>query len=348
MKSLLKTAREKKGLMIRQVAQELGIDQALVSKFESGARKPTKVQLKKLAQLLQLNEQELLVAWLKEKILYEIGDEDFALEALMAAEEELKYKSIPLKITLPKELKALIKELDLAKKKLDKQRKFDSYRIAQALELEYTFESNRIEGNTLTLKETDLVINEGLTISGKSMREHLEAINHKDAIAYVKHLIDSKTEFNERELLTIHNLILRGIDAANAGKYRTVQVMIKGSAHMPPAPFLVAKQMEDYFIWYEQHKTKMHPVLLAAEMHERLVTIHPFIDGNGRTSRLVMNLLLLKHGYVIANIKGDASSRMNYYNALELVQTQKSKHDFLLLIAQTELEAINRYLNIIS
>lgn len=348
MKSLLKTAREKKGLMIRQVAQELGIDQALVSKFESGARKPTKVQLKKLAQLLQLNEQELVVAWLKEKILYEIGDEDFALEALMAAEEELKYKSIPVKITVPKELKALIKELDLAKKKLDKQRKFDSYRIAQALELEYTFESNRIEGNTLTLKETDLVINEGLTISGKSMREHLEAINHKDAIAYVKHLIDSKTEFNERELLTIHNLILRGIDAANAGKYRTVQVMIKGSAHMPPAPFLVAKQMEDYFIWYEQHKTKMHPVLLAAEMHERLVTIHPFIDGNGRTSRLVMNLLLIKHGYVIANIKGDAASRMNYYNALELVQTQKSKHDFLLLIAQTELDAINRYLSIIS
>jgi Fic family protein len=348
MKSLLKTAREKKGLMIRQVAQELGIDQALVSKFESGARKPTKVQLKKLAQLLQLNEQELVVAWLKEKILYEIGDEDFALEALMAAEEELKYKSIPVKITVPKELKALIKELDLAKKKLDKQRKFDSYRIAQALELEYTFESNRIEGNTLTLKETDLVINEGLTISGKSMREHLEAINHKDAIAYVKHLIDSKTEFNERELLTIHNLILRGIDVANAGKYRTVQVMIKGSAHMPPAPFLVAKQMEDYFIWYEQHKTKMHPVLLAAEMHERLVTIHPFIDGNGRTSRLVMNLLLIKHGYVIANIKGDAASRMNYYNALELVQTQKSKHDFLLLIAQTELDAINRYLSIIS
>lgn len=348
MKSLLKTAREKKGLMIRQVAQELGIDQALVSKFESGARKPTKVQLKKLAQLLQLNEQELVVAWLKEKILYEIGDEDFALEALMAAEEELKYKSIPVKITVPKELKALIKELDLAKKKLDKQRKFDSYRIAQALELEYTFESNRIEGNTLTLKETDLVINEGLTISGKSMREHLEAINHKDAIAYVKHLIDNKTEFNERELLTIHNLILRGIDAANAGKYRTVQVMIKGSAHMPPAPFLVAKQMEDYFIWYEQHKTKMHPVLLAAEMHERLVTIHPFIDGNGRTSRLVMNLLLIKHGYVIANIKGDAASRMNYYNALELVQTQKSKYDFLLLIAQTELDAINRYLSIIS
>ena len=348
MKSLLKTAREKKGLMIRQVAQELGIDQALVSKFESGARKPTKVQLKKLAQLLQLNEQELLIAWLKEKILYEIGNEDFALEAIMAAEEELKYKLTPIKITVPKELKALIKELDLAKKKLDKQRKFDSYRIAQALELEYTFESNRIEGNTLTLKETDLVINEGLTISGKSMREHLEAINHKDAIEYVKYLIDNNTEFNERELLTIHNLILRGIDAANAGKYRTVQVMIKGSAHMPPAPFLVAKQMEDYFIWYEQHKNKIHPVLLAAEMHERLVTIHPFIDGNGRTSRLVMNLLLLKHGYVIANIKGDATSRMNYYNALELVQTQKSKHDFLLLIAQTELEAINRYLSIIS
>jgi Fic family protein len=147
--------------------------------------------------------------------------------------------------------------------------------------------------------------------------------------------------------LAIHHLILRGIDQMNAGIYRKVQVMIKGSSFTPPQPFLVGKQMEDYFHWYNINKTKLHPIVLAAEMHERLVTIHPFIDGNGRTSRLVMNLILLKHGYVIANIKGDSKSRMNYYNTLEKAQTQNSKNDFIELIAEVELNAMERYLKII-
>ncbi len=349
MKSLIKTARERKGLMIREVAQALGIDQALVSKYESGNRKPTREQVIKLASVLDLDVNELLVAWMKEKILYEIGDDDLALKALLAAEAEIKYKvEKTVKVSVPKKLKTVLAEIDKLKKQLNKFRHLDSYRIAQALELEYTFESNRIEGNTLTLQETDLVINEGLTISGKSIREHLEAINHKEAIDYVKYLIKKKSVINEREVLTIHNLILRGIDQANAGKYRNVQVMIKGSKHLPPQPFLVAKQMEEYFIWYETNKNSLHPILLAAEMHERLVTIHPFIDGNGRTSRLVMNLILLKHGYVIANIKGDTASRMRYYNALEKAQVENEKHTFFEFIAEAELEAITRYVEIIS
>jgi Fic family protein/plasmid maintenance system antidote protein VapI len=348
MKSLLKNAREKKGLMTREVAQLLGIDQALISKFETGARKPTRAQIVKLAEILDLNTEELLVEWLKEKILYEVGDDELALKAIIAAEEQVKLKAgQTANYAAPRGLKTLLSQIDKLKKKLDKSRAFDSYRIAQALELEYTFESNRIEGNTLTLKETDLVINEGLTISGKTMREHLEAINHKEAIEYVKQLIDKKAEVNEREVLSVHSLILRGIDQQKAGKYRGVQVMIKGSKYVPPAPYLVTKQMEEYFIWYKTNKTKIHPVILAAEMHERLVTIHPFIDGNGRTSRLIMNLILLKHGYVIANIKGDATSRMAYYNALEKVQTTNSKNDFLLLVAEAEHDALLRYIDII-
>lgn len=349
MKNMIKNAREKKGLMIREVAQALGIDQALVSKFESGNRKPTKEQVIKLAGVLGLDANELLVAWMKEKILYEIGDDYLALKAIRAAEAEIKYRTEKtIKVSVPKKLKSILAEIDKLKKQLNKFRHLDSYRIAQALELEYTFESNRIEGNTLTLQETNLVINEGLTISGKSMREHLEAINHKEAIDYVKFLTEKKSTINEREVLTIHNLILRGIDQANAGKYRSVQVMIKGSKHLPPQPFLVAKQMEDYFLWYETNKSNLHPVLLAAEMHERLVTIHPFIDGNGRTSRLVMNLILLKQGYVIANIKGNTASRMRYYNALETARVGNDKHIFFEFIAENELEAISRYVEIIS
>jgi Fic family protein/plasmid maintenance system antidote protein VapI len=347
MKTLIKNAREQKGLKTRELAHLLGIDQALISKFESGTRKPTKDQVVKLASLLEIDYETLMVAWLKEKILYEIGQDEFALKALLVAKEEIRYVAKNSSIKQSKKLESILVQIDVLKDKLDKLRHFDSYRIAQALELEYTFESNRIEGNTMTLRETDLVINEGLTISGKSMREHLEAINHQEAIAYIKELMNKNTSLIEREVLSIHNLILRGIHPEDAGRYRKVQVMIKGSAHMPPQPFLVAKEMEDYFIWYEANKKKLHPIVLAAEMHERLVTIHPFIDGNGRTSRLVMNLILLQHGYVIANIKGDYDSRMRYYQALETAQTQNNKEDFILFVAQMEKESLERYLEII-
>jgi Fic family protein len=347
MKTLIKNAREQKGLKTRELAQLLGIDQALISKFESGSRKPTKDQVTKIASILEIDYETLIVAWLKERILYEIGQDEFALKALQVAEEEIRYVAKNSSIKQSKKLESILVQIDVLKDKLDKLRHFDSYRISQALELEYTFESNRIEGNTMTLRETDLVINEGLTISGKSMREHLEAINHQEAIAYIKELMNKNTSLIEREVLSIHNLILRGIHPEDAGRYRKVQVMIKGSAHMPPQPFLVAKEMEDYFIWYETNKKKLHPIVLAAEMHERLVTIHPFIDGNGRTSRLVMNLILLQHGYVIANIKGDYDSRMNYYQALETAQTQNNKEEFILFVAQMEKESLERYLEII-
>jgi Fic family protein len=348
MKTLLKNAREQKGLKTREVAQILGIDQALISKFESGTRKPTREQISKLSQLLEIDFETLMIAWLKEKILYEIGDDEFALKALMVAEQEIKYNKTVSKLKISKTLENLLKEIDLLKSKLDSYRQYDSYRITQALELEYTFESNRIEGNTMTLRETDMVINEGLTISGKSMREHLEAINHQEAIGFIKDLINKNNSLTERDLLSIHSLILRSIIPEEAGRYRKVQIMIQGSTYMPPQPFMVAKEMEDYFIWYEINKNKLHPVILAAEMHERLVAIHPFIDGNGRTSRLVMNLILLQKGYIIANIKGDYDNRMHYYQTLETAQTKNNKEDFLLFVAQIEKESLERYIGIIA
>jgi Fic family protein/DNA-binding XRE family transcriptional regulator len=347
MKSLIKQARETKGLLMRDIANLLNIDAALISKWEKGTRKPTKEQVIKLAAILDIDTEKLLVKWMSEVILYEIGTDDIALKALIAAEEEVRYLTKKQSYQVEENLSNILHDIDVELKKLTKLRHLDSYRIAQALELEYTFESNRIEGNTLTLKETDLVINEGITISGKSMREHLEAINHKDAVLFIKELVEKKTDLRERDLLQLHNLILRGIDPENAGKYRSVQVMIKGSRHLPPQPFLVAKQMEDVFLWYELKKNKLHPVILAAEMSERIVTIHPFIDGNGRTSRLWMNLILLKHGYVIANIKGDNATRMQYYNVLEMAQADGNKSNFLEFIANAELVGLKRYLQIL-
>lgn len=346
MKNLIKNAREQKKLKTRELSQMLNIDQSLISKFENGTRKPTRKQVAQLANFLDIDYETLMIAWLKEKILYEIGNDDFAIKAMNLVNEEREAYQLTKK-THSKNLIGILDEIDVLKHKLDMFRHLDSYKIAQALELEYTFESNKIEGNTLTLRETDLVINEGLTISGKSMREHLEAINHQDAIGYIKFLTEKNTNLNEREVLSVHNLILRGIHPEDAGCYRKVQVMIKGSTHLPPQPFLIAKKMEDFYIWYEMNKKKLHPVILAAEMHERLVTIHPFIDGNGRTSRLIMNLILLQNGFVVANIKGDLDSRMNYYQSLETAQTKNEKEDFLMFVAQTEKQSLERYLKII-
>lgn len=347
MKNLIRKIRQEKKLKIREVAQQLEVDQALVSKFESGARIPTRNQVLKLAEILSIPEEELLTLWLKEKILSEVKYELFAERAIHMVQEELqRYGKQP--PALSANLSQILEEIDELKSRLDQLRQYDSYRIAQALELEYTFESNRIEGNTLTLRETDLVINEGITISGKSMREHLEVLNHKEAIDYIKDIVQRYVSLNETELLNIHNLILRGINPEYAGKYINVQVMIQGSRHMPPQPYLVAKKMEEYFEWYSYNRDRLHPVVLAAEMHERLVTIHPFIDGNGRTSRLIMNLILLKNGYVIANIKGDYQSRMAYYEALEKVQVENDKEAFLVQIAMVEKACLERYLEILS
>ncbi len=347
MKNLLKNAREQKNLKTREVAQLLGIDQALISKFENGTRKPTREQIAKLASILKIDYETLMIAWLKEKILNEIGSDELALKAIQVVEEHIKNNLSFNRKEISNSLQLVLNEIDDLKKFLDQKRSNNRLRIQQTLELEYTFESNRIEGSTLTLHETDLVINEGLTVSGKSMREHLEAVNHKEAIVYIKQLIERGFPFNERELLSIHNLILRGIIPEDAGSYRRVQVTIAGSQHMPPQPYLIPKEIEDYFLWYESQKSKLHPVILATEMHERLVNIHPFIDGNGRTSRLVMNLILLQHGYVIANIKGNYDNRMKYYNALESAQTKNNKEDFLLFIAQVEKENLEQYLSFI-
>ncbi len=244
-------------------------------------------------------------------------------------------------------LQNILIEIDSLKDQLQSHRHLQSHKVSNAFELEYTYESNRIEGNTLTLQETALVVEKGLTIGGKSLQEHLEAINHTYALDYVKELVQDKIPFTETILLNIHKLILQGIDNANAGIYRNVQVMISGAKHIPPQPYLVAKQMEDFFIWYNEHKKNLHPIVLSAELHERLVTIHPFIDGNGRTSRLLMNLILLQHGYPIAILKGDAQSRLQYYAALEAAQASNDKKLFLLFIATNVKDTLQRILKVI-
>ena len=232
-----------------------------------------------------------------------------------------------------------------------KKRDLDDYRplppalvrnLDEWFRVELTWTSNAIEGNTLTRRETAAVIGKGLTVGGKSLREHLEAINHSSALSAVNTLIRKRpSQLTSHDVLAIHGLILKSIDDANAGRYRNVPVRISGSAVVLPNPFKVPELMEDFMRWLTA-RNSLHPVAFAGEAHYRLVTIHPFVDGNGRTARLLMNLLLLMRGYPPAIIR--TRDRLPYVGALERAQLGGSRSDFDGLIAKAAYRSLDIYL----
>jgi Fic family protein len=348
---IIREARIKKGLTLRNVSSLLDIDVAILSKMERGERNLTKEILMKLARIYKFNTNELLISFFSDRIVNELYKEGNANEVLKVAEEKLKNIYLPREVTISTDLTKILNEIDAIKKNVNKLRPFDKTQIKKLeeyYEINYTFDSNKIEGNTLTLQETALVVEKGMTIGGKSLREHLEAINHYEAIGYIKEIIGKKEFFNEWILKNIHLLILRGIDDKNAGKYREIEVRISGSKHIPPEFFKLPEMMKKYFDYYELNIKKLHPVILAADMHQRLVDIHPFVDGNGRTARLVMNLILLQNSYSIANIKGDLNNRIEYYKALEISQTENNISHFRLLVANEVKKSLKDYLDVLS
>lgn len=238
----------------------------------------------------------------------------------------------------------IFKIIDEMKNKLDKLRPLSEETIKSIQEsilLEWTYNSNAIEGNTLTLLETKVVL-EGITIGGKTLREHLEVINHKDAILYLEEIIRNKEPFSEWQIKNIHNLVLKGINDKYAGNYRDKQVLISGALHIPPAPYLLKEKMEEFVNWYNSDAQLLHPVERAALVHVIFVGIHPFIDGNGRTSRLLLNLELMKNGLppiVIKNI-----NRLEYYSALDKAHTTGNNQDFINLVLKETEEMLNRYI----
>lgn len=187
-------------------------------------------------------------------------------------------------------------------------------RLKEQLTIEWIYNSNAIEGSTLTLRETQLILQTGLTIGGRSLREHFEVINHKDAITYVEDLSEQNTPLSAFHVRQIHKLVLSRIDDENAGQYRRTQVRIAGAQHIPPEAWEILQRMQDWETWLHQAGQELHPVTLAAQAHHQLVAIHPFVDGNGRTARLVMNLVLFRYGYpptVLLRV-----NRRQYYRVL--------------------------------
>ena len=217
-------------------------------------------------------------------------------------------------------------------------------KLRERFEIEMTYNSNAIEGNSLTLKETFLVINEGITIKGKPLRDHLETKDHHQALEMVYELIspDSQPTLSEHLICTIHQLVVKKTDEEFAGKYRTSNVSIGGADHTPPDALQVPADMSQLMAWFAKQQHTLHPIELAALFHHKLVYIHPFFDGNGRTARLVMNIVLMRSGYPLTVIlKND---RKKYYRSLQAAD----KHNLDLLvkfIAQAVERSLNIYLD---
>ena len=233
----------------------------------------------------------------------------------------------------------------------DKKKCLDSFRplpdvlvrnLDDWFRVELTYTSNAIEGNTLSRRETALVIEKGLTVGGKSLTEHLEATNHVQALDWVKDQVNRKpSSLREKDILHIHDMILKGIDKENAGHYRSVPVRISGSSVVFPNPLKVPDLMQAFSDWLISAEG-LHPVELAAEAHYRLVSIHPFVDGNGRSARLLMNMLLLMGGYPPAIIR--KRDRLAYISSLEKAQLGGSKDDYFKIIAKAVDRSLDIYL----
>ncbi len=210
----------------------------------------------------------------------------------------------------------------------------------QSFELEYTHNSTAIEGNTLTLLETKVVIEEGLSVGGKHLREIYEVINHNKAYQYIKKCISEDLILSEEIIKNIHNILMENI--IPGGIYRNVDVYISGAEHTPPSPTEMYQQIKNFYFDLLEKKFA-NEIELAAWTHAEFVRIHPFVDGNGRTARLIMNYQLMKKGFLPISIKKE--SRLEYFNTLGEYAVKGNLDPFVDMLSILEEEQLDRYLN---
>src|SRR5690625_979606 len=243
-------------------------------------------------------------------------------------------------------MQTILGKLTRLKEKLYLQRSLPS-ELVRSLRNDFlvksTYHSNAIEGNTLTVYETKAILEDGITIAGKSMREHLEAINHKQAIILTEEIVKNKDALSEILIKELHAIILHRIDQSNAGTYRKHDVLRSGASHTPPRYLARQQLMENLIVWYNK-KPKLHPLVKATMLHSKFVNIHPFVDGNGRTARLLMNLELIKSGYLPIIIESE--QRFTYYEVLDIAAVEGNFTPFIQFIADYEKHELQRYVEL--
>lgn len=244
-------------------------------------------------------------------------------------------------------LTALLQAVDLLKQRLSTLRplsKDELHRLRQEFIIENTYNSNAIEGNTLTLRETALILNDGVTIAEKPLRDHLDVIGYKDAFRFIFSIVADNEPLNERTIKDIHSLVLMG-NAEHKGQYRNIPVRILGTEHRPTEPHFIREAMADLINNYHARLAVKHPLEAIAWLHLAFESIHPFIDGNGRTGRLLLNFELIKQGYLPVDIK--FSDRTKYYACFDDFHRQDNADALTLLIAGYEKEELERYIGIV-
>lgn len=219
---------------------------------------------------------------------------------------------------------------------------FTMFTFERAFEIEYTHNSTAIEGNTLSLIETKVLLEDGISIGGKALREIYEAVNHRKAFRYVKECIGKGMPLDEGRVKDIHALLMENIQVG--GVYRDVQVYISGARHMPPPPPLMYRQVKDFYADLSWKGKELNPVELAAWTHAEFVKIHPFTDGNGRTSRLIMNYQLMAEGFPPISIAKE--DRLEYFKALEAYAVEGDLHPFAELVAGLVDWQMERYIEL--
>lgn len=215
------------------------------------------------------------------------------------------------------------------------------YKIREALSIEWIYNSNNIEGNTLTLRETQMVLQEGITVKGKSLREHFEAKNHETALNLLYEMVENHRRLTPKAVLELHSYILRSIEDHSAGRLRNAGVRISGANFVPPNARKVSGLFDELFAFVHDNPLGLNIIELAAVFHHKFVWIHPFFDGNGRTIRLAMNLLLMNAGFTPAIIL--SADRKKYYSALNNAN-HNNYAGLMLLIAQALERTLNIYL----
>ena len=215
----------------------------------------------------------------------------------------------------------IYKKIDKIRSKIDKYRPFEGHLLEQArayYRVRLTYTSNAIEGNSLTESETKTLLEYGLTVGGKPLRDTFETLGHAKAYDFAFSLLKN-SGVTENDILTMHRMFYGGIDEKNAGVYRAVPIIVTGSKYGASKPHKIKGDMDELFRWVNIAKSSLHPVELAAGAHKRFAFIHPFIDGNGRIARLIMNVILIQNGYIPAVIP--PVLRQEYISLLEKAHT---------------------------
>jgi Fic family protein len=215
-------------------------------------------------------------------------------------------------------------------------------KIKDSLSIEWTYNSNSIEGNTLTLQETQMVLQEGITVKGKSLREHFEAKNHEKAINFLFSIVNEGYEIRAIDILSIHSLVLNMIEEDFAGRIRNGGVRITGANYVPPNAKKVSDLLDALIDFVNTNPLQLNDIELATIFHHKFVWIHPFFDGNGRTVRLAMNLLLMRKGFPPAIIL--SNDRKKYYEALNQANNGNYQK-LMLLMCQAQERTLNIYLS---